>query len=142
MGTWSLAAIAGIMLESGLNDGLCVPALVIALALADTEAHALTGSEAAQVVAESIGYGLLMGAVASLAAATVQRRPAPSRDEERVQWRWLLSPVVAALAFGLAAPLGDSGFIAAFVAGLVFGAVVIRYATPRGRCRPRTSARC
>jgi sodium/hydrogen antiporter len=113
----------GLNVESGLNDGLCVPALVVALALADTEAHALTGSEAAAVVAESIGYGLLMGAVAGLAAATVEHRGAPSRDEERAQWRWLLSPVAAALAFGLAAPLGGSGFIAAFVAGLVFGAV-------------------
>jgi NhaP-type Na+/H+ or K+/H+ antiporter len=53
----------------------------------------------------------------------VQRRAAPGRDEERAQWRWLLSPVAAALAYGLAAPLGGSGFIAAFVAGIVFGAV-------------------
>jgi len=64
-----------------------------------------------------------MGAVAGLAAATVQRRAAPGRDEERAQWRWLLSPVAAALTYGLAAPLGGSGFIAAFVAGIVFGAV-------------------
>jgi NhaP-type Na+/H+ or K+/H+ antiporter len=96
---------------------------VIALALADTRADVLTGSEAGQVIAESIGYGLLMGAVAGLAAATVQRRAAPGRDEERAQWRWLMSPVAAALAYGLAAPLGGSGFIAAFVAGIVFGAV-------------------
>jgi sodium/hydrogen antiporter len=113
----------GLNVESGLNDGLCVPALVIALALADTRADELTGPEAGQVIAESIGYGLLMGAVAGLAAAMVQRRAAPWRDEERAQWRWLLSPVAAALAYGLAAPLGGSGFIAAFVAGIVFGAV-------------------
>jgi sodium/hydrogen antiporter len=113
----------GLNVESGLNDGLCVPALVIALALADSDAGALSGSEAGQVVAESIGYGLLMGALAGVAAAIVQRRAAPSRDEERAQWRWLLSPVAAALAFGLAAPLDGSGFIAAFVAGIVFGAV-------------------
>jgi sodium/hydrogen antiporter len=111
----------GLNVESGLNDGLCVPLLIIALALADTHADALTGSEASQVVAESIGYGLLMGTVAGLAAVVVQRRAAPSRDEQRAQWRWLLSPVAAALAFGLAAPLGGSGFIAAFVAGIVFG---------------------
>jgi sodium/hydrogen antiporter len=112
----------GLNVESGLNDGLCVPLLIIALALADTHAQALTGSEAGQVVAESIGYGLLMGTVAGLAAFMVQRRAPPSRDERRAEWRWLLSPVAAALAFGLAAPLGGSGFIAAFVAGIVFGA--------------------
>src|SRR5215218_986586 len=113
----------GLNVESGLNDGLCVPALVIALALAGTASEALTGSEAARVVAESIGYGVLMGAVAGLAAALVQRRTAPSADEERAQWRWLLSPVAAALAYGLATPLGGSGFIAAFVAGMIFGGV-------------------
>jgi NhaP-type Na+/H+ or K+/H+ antiporter len=112
----------GLNVESGLNDGLCVPALIIALTLADTHGHALTGSEAGRVVAESIGYGVLMGAVAGLAAAMVQRRAVPSRDEQRAQWRWLLSPVAAAFAFGLAAPLGGSGFIAAFVAGIVFRA--------------------
>jgi NhaP-type Na+/H+ or K+/H+ antiporter len=112
----------GLNVESGLNDGLCVPVLVIALALADTESRALSGSEAAKVIAESIGYGVLMGAVAGLAVAVVQRRAAVRFDEERVQWRWFLTPVAAAFAFGLAAPLGGSGFIAAFVAGLVFGA--------------------
>ena len=111
----------GLNVESGLNDGLCVPALVIALALADPEAGALSGSAAGRVVAESIGYGLLMGALAGFAAAIVHRRAVPTGDEEPAQWRWLLSPVTAAFAYGLAAPLGGSGFIAAFVAGIVFG---------------------
>src|SRR3954447_20167818 len=112
----------GLNVESGLNDGLCVPALVIALAFADTSADTLTGSGAGGVVAESLGYGILMGTAAGLAGAAVQRLAAPSRDEEVAQWRWLLSPVIAALAYGLAAPLGGSGFIAAFVAGIVVGA--------------------
>jgi NhaP-type Na+/H+ or K+/H+ antiporter len=111
----------GLNVESGLNDGLCVPALVIALALADTDAQALSGSEAGRVIAESIGYGVLMGAVAGVAAAVVQRRATPGRDEEQATWRFLLSLAAAALAYGLATPLGGSGFIAAFVAGIVFG---------------------
>ena len=113
----------GLNVESGLNDGLCVPALVIALALANPEAGALSGSAAGVVVAESIGYGLLMGAVAGFAAAIVHRRAIPGGAEEPAQWRWLLSPVTAALAYGLAAPLDGSGFIAAFVAGIVYGAL-------------------
>jgi NhaP-type Na+/H+ or K+/H+ antiporter len=111
----------GLNVESGLNDGLCVPALVIALAIADTEAQALSGSEAGRVIAESIGYGVLMGAVAGLAAAMVQRRATPGRDEEQATWRFLLSLAGAALAYGLATPLGGSGFIAAFVAGIFLG---------------------
>jgi len=112
----------GLNVESGLNDGLCVPALIIALALAGADAGPLSGADAAQVVAESIGYGALMGAAGGLAAALVQRRAVAGGDEEQAQWRWLLTPVGAALAYGLAAPLGGSGFIAAFVAGLVFRA--------------------
>jgi NhaP-type Na+/H+ or K+/H+ antiporter len=111
----------GLNVESGLNDGLCVPALVIALALADTGADALSGSEAARVIAESIGYGVLMGAVAGLAAALLQRRATADGDEEQATWRFLLTLAAAALAYGLAAPLGGSGFIAAFVGGMVFG---------------------
>src|SRR4051794_28095075 len=109
----------GLNVESGLNDGLCVPVLVIALALADPQAGPLGGSAAARVVAESIGYGVLMGAVAGLAAAAARR--AGLRTAAAAHWRRLLSPVAAALAYGLAAPLGGSGFIAAFVAGAVFG---------------------
>jgi sodium/hydrogen antiporter len=113
----------GINVESGLNDGLCVPALLIALAFADAEAGALSGSAAVEVVVESIGYGVVMGVVAGVAAAMVHRRAGPSHDDDRAAWLWLLSPVAAALAFGLAASLDGSGFIAAFVAGMVFGAL-------------------
>ena len=70
----------GLNVESGLNDGLCVPGLVIALTLADTAADALSGSEAARVIAESIGYGVLMGAVAGAVAAAIS---APRHDGRR-----------------------------------------------------------
>ena len=112
----------GLNVESGLNDGLCVPALVVALALADPQAGALSGPDVARVIAESIGYGLLMGALGGLAGAAVQRSAVAAGDEEGAQWRWLLTPLTAAFAFGLATALGGSGFIAAFVAGILFGA--------------------
>ena len=111
----------GLNVESGLNDGLCVPALIIALTLADESAGALSGSEAARVIAESIGYGVLMGVVAGVVAALVHRRATTAGDEEQADWRFLLTLVAPALAYGLAAPLDGSGFIAAFVAGLVYG---------------------
>jgi NhaP-type Na+/H+ or K+/H+ antiporter len=63
-----------------------------------------------------------MGAAAGLVAALVQRQTAPGGDESAA-WRWLLTPVAAAFAYGLATPLGGSGFIAAFLAGGVFGAL-------------------
>ena len=69
----------GLNVESGLNDGLCVPALIIALTLADESAGAISGSEAARVIAESIGYGVLMGVVAGVVAAL----GAPARHDGR-----------------------------------------------------------
>src|SRR4051794_28603824 len=73
-----------------------------------------------------------MGVVAALAAALVHGGAATAGDDEQASWRFLLTLVAAALASGLAAPLGGSGFIAAFVAGLVYGAArgSRRYTTP------------
>ena len=62
-----------------------------------------------------------MGLVAGAAAAAVQRRATTGGDEEQAEWRFLLTLVAAGLAYGLAVPLGGSGFIASFVAGRVFG---------------------
>ena len=54
----------GLNVESGLNDGICVPLLLIALAAADIEAKATTSHHAVSIVAEEIGYGILGGVVA------------------------------------------------------------------------------
>jgi len=56
----------GLNVESGLNDGICVPLLLIALAAADVEDKAATGQHAARIVTEEIGYGLLGGVAAGL----------------------------------------------------------------------------
>jgi NhaP-type Na+/H+ or K+/H+ antiporter len=110
-------------IESGLNDGICVPLLLIALAAADVEANTATGHHALTIVAEEIGYGLLGGAVAGLAAAGVV---AIGHRHNLITGSWLqVIPVAgAALAYGVAAALGGSGFIAAFLAGAVFGGLI------------------
>src|SRR5205823_12067227 len=51
----------GLNVESGLNDGICVPLLLIALAVADVEDNATTSHHAISIVAEEIGYGLIRG---------------------------------------------------------------------------------
>ncbi len=114
----------GLNVESGLNDGICVPLLVIALAAADIEGHLTTAHHAIAIVAEEIGYGILAGLVAGVVAALI----ATGRRRRLVAGRWLqVIPVAAAaLAYGLAVGLGGSGFIAAFVAGAVFGRLVPR----------------
>jgi NhaP-type Na+/H+ or K+/H+ antiporter len=110
----------GLNVESGLNDGICVPLLFIALALADAEAHTKTTHGAFVLVAEAIGYGVLFGALAGALGALLLRL---ARTHGLIEPSWMqVVPVgTAALSYGLAAPLGGSGFIAAFVAGFVFG---------------------
>ena len=113
----------GLNVESGLNDGICVPLLLIALAVADVEGKAATSQHAVSIVAEEIGYGLLGGVAAGLAAAAVV---AIGRHRNLISGPWLqVIPIAGAgLAYGIAVALGGSGFIAAFLAGALFGALV------------------
>jgi NhaP-type Na+/H+ or K+/H+ antiporter len=113
----------GLNVESGLNDGICVPLLFIALAVAEAEEGAITVHDSVKLVFEEIGYGMLGGAVAGAAAALVLLA-ARKRKLIGSSWLQILPAAAAALAYGLAAPLGGSGFIAAFVGGLVFGGIV------------------
>lgn len=112
----------GLNVESGLNDGICVPLLLIALAVADVEGHLSSGQHAVRIAAEEIGYGMVGGVVAGLAAAAVL---AIGRRHDLITgpWRQVIPIAGAALAYGIAAALGGSGFIAAFVAGAIFGAL-------------------
>jgi sodium/hydrogen antiporter len=106
--------------ESGLNDGLCVPLFLVALAVARAESGAIGSGRALGLLAEQIGFGALAGAVAGSAAAGVT---VLAQRHRLVDPAWL--PVVpvagAALAYGGATPFGGSGFIAAFIGGVFFG---------------------
>ena len=108
--------------ESGLNDGICVPLFFIALAVAQAEEGAIGDGAAARLVAEQIGYGILGGVLAGVAAAAVVVL-AGGRGLVDPAWLQIVPVAGAGLAFGIADPLGGSGFIAAFVGGMVFGAL-------------------
>jgi NhaP-type Na+/H+ or K+/H+ antiporter len=110
----------GLNVESGLNDGICVPLLLIAIAVAEAEAGAIGDGAAARLVLEEIGYGCVGGIVAGLAAAFVVRLGVPRGLVDRV-WLQVVPVAGAALAYGLAVWMHGSGFIAAFVGGAVFG---------------------
>jgi sodium/hydrogen antiporter len=113
----------GLNVESGLNDGICVPLLLIVLAAAEADAHVTTEHHAVTVVLEEIGFGALGGVVAGMAAAAIIV-VAGRRGLIADSWRPVIPVAGAALAYGIADPLGGSGFIAAFVGGLCFGAVL------------------
>ena len=109
----------GLNVESGLNDGICVPLLYIALAVAEAES-ATHASDALRLVCEAIGYGVLGGILAGALGGTLMLRAGDRGWIDRA-WKPLLPVAAAGLAYGIAAPLGGSGFIAAFVGGIVFG---------------------
>ena len=110
----------GLNVESGLNDGICVPLLLIAIAIAEAEEGAIGDGAAAELVLEEIGYGSLGGVIAGLAAAAVVRLGVTRRLADEA-WIQVVPVAGAALAYGLAVWMGGSGFIAAFVGGAVFG---------------------
>ena len=63
----------GLNVESGLNDGLCVPIFYIAIAVAGAEAGTTSEHAAVTLVLEQIGYGLVGGVIAGIAGALILR---------------------------------------------------------------------
>ena len=70
----------GLNVESGLNDGICVPLFFIAIAIAEADAGASIGARGVHLVLEQIGYGLVGGVVAGLLGALALRVRAPRSD--------------------------------------------------------------
>ena len=70
--------------------------------------------------AVQIGWGLAAGVGAGLAGALLFRA-ADKRAWIGSEWRQIVPLAAALLAYALAVTLGGSGFIAAFVGGMVFG---------------------
>jgi sodium/hydrogen antiporter len=106
--------------ESGLNDGICVPLFFVVLAVAQAEETEAGWPEAVRLVLEELGYGALAGVGAGAVAAAVVI-VAVRRGSIAPPWLQAVPLAGAALAFGLAQPVGGSGFIAAFVGGAFFG---------------------
>jgi sodium/hydrogen antiporter len=115
----------GLNVESGLNDGICVPLLFIAVAAADVSSNLTGDRHAAELVAEEIGYGIVGGVAAGLLVAAIVR-VAGRRHLIASAWLQVIPAAGAALAYGIAVGLDGSGFIAAFVGGAVFGGLLAR----------------
>jgi len=112
----------GLNVESGLNDGICVPLFFIALSLAEWDDGSATAHSAAHLVLEEIGYGLVAGVAAGVVGA-LALRIAARRSLVEPHWLQILTLASAGLAAGIAIGLGGSIFIAAFTGGFVFGAL-------------------
>ncbi len=110
----------GLNIESGLNDGLCVPILFVFIALAHGSIEGSGTLHALQLVVQELGIGLVVGLGLTFVGAK-----AFTWCLERV-WVteiWIQVTVVALsiACFAMAQSLHGSGYIAAFVGGLLFG---------------------
>ena len=111
----------GLNVESGLNDGICVPILFVFLALATGKAgEGGPWKLAMMLVAEEIGIGLAVGLVLTTMAGLLLKF---AKGQQWLTHTWIQVPVVALAlgCFAVAQFLGGSGFIAAFTGGLLFG---------------------
>ncbi len=106
-------------IESGLNDGICVPVVVVLLGLAvGTQLEHGTMVHAIRVVVEELGIGALVGLALTWLTTLLLR------SAERQGWiseHWEEVPIVAlaAACFAAAQAAGGSGFIACFAGGLL-----------------------
>ena len=113
--------------ESGLNDGIVLPLLLVLATFASMETEPGAAAELARFAALQVTLGPLVG----VAVAWVGNRLLSwSVDKGWIQptFERLTGVALALLAFACAEQLGGNGFIAAFVAGLALGHWT------RGRC--------
>jgi NhaP-type Na+/H+ or K+/H+ antiporter len=114
--------------ESGLNDGITLPVVLLLATLASATADATIGATfwlrfaVLQVVLGPV-VGIVVGRCGSQAIDT-----AAARGWLAERFEGLSALGLAMVAYACAEVVGGNGFIAAFVAGLVFGNTV------RGRC--------
>ena len=109
--------------ESGLNDGIVTPVVTVALAAAVAALAGAVQSESFEVTAalRELGVGAAVGLVAGGFGARVFNL-AVRGDWMASGGRRLASFGLAVVAFTVTLALEGNGFIAAFVAGLAFGA--------------------
>jgi NhaP-type Na+/H+ or K+/H+ antiporter len=111
----------GLNAESGLNDGLAVPVLFVFIALATGHSGEQSSTSLAlSLVARELGIGMLVGLgltfVGVKLASWCQQREWFSET-----WTQILVVALALGCFATAQSLHGSGYIAAFVGGLLFG---------------------
>jgi NhaP-type Na+/H+ or K+/H+ antiporter len=106
--------------ESGLNDGIATPVVLVALAGAGTAGHA--GSIGLGEAVAELALGVLVGAAVGGAGGFLVKA---ARRRGWAEGGFAGSAVLAlaVCTYGCALALHGNGFIAAFVGGIAFGAI-------------------
>lgn len=111
----------GINVESGLNDGICVPILVLLMALNSVQSDdQITLAYGLSVFAKEIGLGLLVG-VGFAFISNLSIKYGITNHWIEGSWKPVIITLLAIGTFALAQTVGGSGFIACFSGGLYFG---------------------
>ena len=110
----------GLNVESGLNDGICVPIVLFFVALAISEESGTSEASALSLVVQEIGIGMAVGMGMAFVGALLIRW---CWKQGWVTEIWMQVTVVglAIACFATAQSLHGSGYIAAFTGGMLFG---------------------
>ncbi len=110
----------GLNLESGLNDGICVPIVLFFIAMAVGGEHGGSSTYALLLLAQELGIGMAVGLGLALVGASLLGW---CMKQGWVTEIWMQVTVVglAIASFAIAQSLHGSGYIAAFTGGLLFG---------------------
>jgi NhaP-type Na+/H+ or K+/H+ antiporter len=119
----------GLNVESGLNDGICVPLLYAALALAVVEESPSFDGDVLLDLFSELGTAVVIGALVAF-VVSILRSLADRRGWIEEHWARIVPLTTAVMAYTITTEVGASGFISSFVAGLVYG---IRLPDPRAR---------
>jgi NhaP-type Na+/H+ or K+/H+ antiporter len=111
----------GLNIESGLNDGLCVPILFVFIALAlGSGTEGGSTMLAIKLVIQELGIGLVVG-LGLTAIGTWALKWCRNKGWVTEIWKQVTVVALSIACFSVAQSLHGSGYIAAFTGGLLFG---------------------
>lgn len=111
--------------ESGLNDGGSVPFFALFLVIAQVDAGQISASSWLDFALEQILFGIVVGAIVGYIGARLMSMSI-RRDWITPRLRPIALIGLALLAFFLADIVGGSGFIGAYIAGLMVAAYPVK----------------
>lgn len=106
--------------ESGLNDGLVVPMVLMLACGANISHNVGSASQWLALGAQQIGFGAVAGLLVGYVGAKLVRM-AMDTDTLGQSWQGIASLALAGLAWSIAELIHGNGFVSAFLAGLIFG---------------------
>ncbi len=110
----------GLNVESGLNDGICVPIVLFLIALEVGGEHGQSESSALMLIAQELGIGMAVGLGLAFVGISLLHWCIKQGWVTKI-WMQVTVVGLAIASFAVAQSLHGSGYIAAFTGGLLFG---------------------